>query len=216
MYISVELLSETIFGSGYSVPGSVDLEIVHDEFGLPYFRGKTLKGKLREECENIVSFIKNESIKNEYEEAIIKIFGKADNDNYNLVKFSDLKVNNNIMSYINYGLKSLKPLFSKEEVLDALTSKRYFTKLDENGIAEKGTLRQFRVINAGLTFQCDLTLERKLTPAEIQLLCCGIKSLKHLGTLENRGKGLVKASLIDNGKDICEENINDFMERVSG
>lgn len=216
MYISVELLSETIFGSGYSVPGSVDLEIVHDDLGLPYFKGKTFKGKLREECENILTFIKNQKLKEEYSNALIRMFGKADNDEHNLVKFSDLKVNKNIADYIEYGIKNSNPIFSKEEVLQALTSKRYFTKIDENGVAEDGSLRQFRVINSGLNLQCDLTLERELNDVELQLLSAGIKSLKHLGLLENRGKGLIKASLIDKGVDICDKNINDFIERVNG
>ncbi len=41
--IEMELLSEAIFGSGYSVPGSVDLEVVFDDYCLPYMKAKTFK-----------------------------------------------------------------------------------------------------------------------------------------------------------------------------
>ena len=45
--IKIELQSETILGSGESVAGYIDLDVLHDEVGLPYFKGKTLKGRLR-------------------------------------------------------------------------------------------------------------------------------------------------------------------------
>ena len=41
--IEMKLLSEAIFGSGYSIPGSVDLEVVCDDNGLPFMKAKTFK-----------------------------------------------------------------------------------------------------------------------------------------------------------------------------
>lgn len=212
MYISVELLSETIFGSGYSLPGYIDLEVVSDDLGLPYFKGKTFKGKLRQACEDMVSLIKSEDIKKEFKCAFYEMFGERDNENYSVISFSDLKISENIIPYIKYGISN--SIFSKDEVYEALTSIRSFTKL-KDGIAEDGSLRNFRVIDKGLRLKCDLNFSRNLNETEIQLLCCGVKAMKHLGTLENRGKGHIRASLIDQGEDICDEYINKFLERMS-
>ena len=56
--IEIELLSEAIFGSGQSVPGLVDTDIVHDEYGFPYMKAKTFKGNLRKSAEEIVELLK--------------------------------------------------------------------------------------------------------------------------------------------------------------
>ena len=55
--LKIELLSDMIFGSGMATPGSVDLEVLHDSYGIPYMKGKTIKGKLREEVRNITRWI---------------------------------------------------------------------------------------------------------------------------------------------------------------
>ena len=57
MKIEIELLSETIFGCGEAVSNSIDIEVLQDNIGLPYMKGKTFKGKLREEVEEIVKLI---------------------------------------------------------------------------------------------------------------------------------------------------------------
>jgi len=60
--IRVELLTEAVFGSGNSIPGVVDLEIVHDEYGLPFMKGKTFKGNFREAMGDIVNLIGIEKV----------------------------------------------------------------------------------------------------------------------------------------------------------
>ena len=50
--VTMELLSDTIFGSGFSVPGGEDISVCTDDAGLPYLKGSTFKGLLRESLEN--------------------------------------------------------------------------------------------------------------------------------------------------------------------
>ena len=45
--IRLELLSEAIFGSGFSVPGGEDIGVCTDARGYPYLKGSTFKGLLR-------------------------------------------------------------------------------------------------------------------------------------------------------------------------
>ena len=55
MFIRLTLKSDATFGLGEGVAGLVDEEIEHDfETGLPFLRGRTLKGLLVEECSNIL------------------------------------------------------------------------------------------------------------------------------------------------------------------
>ena len=47
--VSIELLSDTILSSGYSIPGAEDISVYTDEKGYPYIRGTTLKGLFAKE-----------------------------------------------------------------------------------------------------------------------------------------------------------------------
>lgn len=50
--VTMELLSDTIFGSGFSIPGGEDVAVCIDGQGYPYLKGSTFKGLLRESLEN--------------------------------------------------------------------------------------------------------------------------------------------------------------------
>ena len=54
LLLKVELLSEAAFGSGNAVPGVVDEEVLHDPGRVPYMKGKTVKGKLKEEFAHLL------------------------------------------------------------------------------------------------------------------------------------------------------------------
>ena len=49
--VRMELLSDTLFGSGFSLSGGADLSAKRDEEGFPYVSGTTFKGLLREGLE---------------------------------------------------------------------------------------------------------------------------------------------------------------------
>ena len=46
--VTMELLSDTILGSGLSIPGGEDIAVCKYDAGFPYMKGSTLKGLLRE------------------------------------------------------------------------------------------------------------------------------------------------------------------------
>ena len=52
--IRMELLSDTLFGSGLSLSGGADLSAKRDESGFPYVSGATFKGLLRESMEDLL------------------------------------------------------------------------------------------------------------------------------------------------------------------
>jgi hypothetical protein len=50
--VTMELVSDAVFGSGFSVPGGEDIAVCTDGDGLPCLKGSTFKGLLRESLEN--------------------------------------------------------------------------------------------------------------------------------------------------------------------
>ena len=203
--IEIELLSESIFGSGESESNGVDVEILKDEIGVPYFKGKTLKGKLREEAEVLKNYFSNLGF-GEYETIFSKLFGKEGDYNNETLKFSSCKISKNIHNSLSSGIKENK--FTKSDVLNSLTEVRSFTRIDKNGVAKDGSLRQARVIKKGLKLYCEVTSLKDLTSKEKILLASAVAALRNLGTMESRGKGLVKCRLLNGSKDVTVDYIN--------
>jgi len=53
----------------------IDAEVEHDEFGLPFLRGRALKGLLAEECANILFSLGNLGKRVDWELTAQKLFG---------------------------------------------------------------------------------------------------------------------------------------------
>ena len=212
--IQVKLITEAIFGSGYSVPGSVDLEIVYDDCGLPYMKAKTFKGNFREAMEDIV----NEIGKEKYEFIIDELLGKGRSgvDQWKTLKFSDLRFPENIRNTIKDAILNEK--LQAEEIKGALTDVRSFTSLDEDGSSEKGSLRQIRVIKKDIVLEVDIHTERELTEQELGLLSMSARYLRHIGTMRTRGKGEIQCSFLErkDGKyiDNTDKHIDEFIKGV--
>jgi hypothetical protein len=204
--IEIKLCSETIFGSGESVPGSVDLEIVHDEYGIPYFKGKTFKGKLREKVEQICEILQGINKDFKLHKHVDNMFGEEGENELDTIKFSDCILHENVIKSLIYGINKGK--FTKEDVKDALTDVRTFTSIDKNGIAKDGSLREVRVVKKGFNFISNIIIEKELEDIEKGLLAAGVSALRNIGTMESRGKGLIDARLIKEGKDITKEYIS--------
>ena len=56
MEVEMELCSDAIFGSGYSVPAGEDIGVCRDAGGYPYLRGSTLKGLLRQSLTDLLAW----------------------------------------------------------------------------------------------------------------------------------------------------------------
>lgn len=188
--IIVKLLTESIFASGHSIPGSVDLEIVHDEYGFPYMKAKTFKGNLREEMEGAVKILDGK-----YNHIVEDLLGKENQglEAWSNLKFSHCRIKENIRKPLEYAM--VKGEISPFEIKDALTEIRKFNSTGEDGSTSKGSLRQIRVIKKDLEFEVDIHTERRLTDEELGLLAISLKSLRHLGSMRTRGKGEVECTL---------------------
>lgn len=191
--MEVELLTEAVFGSGNMVPGLVDLEVLHDEEGFPYMKGKTVKGKIKEEFAHALWCL-TEGRKNIEDPLVKEFFGSPDMEGRAVLVFSDLCMDSRVKSLFSEKIREgeIEPW----EILNAVTGIRNFTAVNyETGTAEKGSLRRVRVIRKGLRFYSRISTARDLNPQEELLLSAAVLSLKYLGTMETRGKGAVRCRL---------------------
>jgi len=53
-WLTFRTVSDTTFGRGDGVAGLLNREVEHDKYGLPFLRGRTLKGLLAEEADNLL------------------------------------------------------------------------------------------------------------------------------------------------------------------
>src|SRR5690625_1671339 len=192
--IEINLQSETILGGDGIQQGTVDMDIQTDEYGFPYFSGRTLKGVLRREADWFVSHLSGEK-KSCFKKAVCSLFGEGDQKgghqaNYDSLKFGEARVSDQLQEMVKeYDL-------SNQDILHAMTFVRSMTSIDrETGTGKEGSLRQARVIKKGYTLFADVCTTRALKEQEKELLETTVKLLRRIGMMRSRGKGAVTCQL---------------------
>lgn len=52
--LKIELLSDAIFSGGESIVSVSDIDELYDEYKIPYYKGKSIKGNIRESADLII------------------------------------------------------------------------------------------------------------------------------------------------------------------
>ena len=200
--VTIEVLSPIHLGSGQANV-NVDADIVHDEFGFPYFPGKRFKGLLYESALEVVEMFALSGIADEKSSPLEKIFHRQSESGVRLVvpNFFILPAAEyeTFCAEWKYLQRQYPEIFTAKDVLNTFTSLRYQTRL-ENGVADKHTLRNLRVLDAGPKFFGAMTLLN--ADEEIRdLLALAIKNLQAAGTKRNRGFGRIKCAASFDGTD---------------
>jgi CRISPR/Cas system CSM-associated protein Csm3 (group 7 of RAMP superfamily) len=192
------LRSATTFGSGTGVAGLVDREVEHDANGLPYLRGKTLKGLLAEECEQIVYLLEGKG--NDWRECKQHLFGDAGSDlrGRGSMHIGDARLPAGLRSLLVDEIR--RGGWTPEQILNSLTGIRRQTAMNEFGAPEHATLRSLRVLIRGLVLESEIGFEIDPTPQEWALLTAGVLALRRAGTGRNRGRGWLRAEIEDEGQ----------------
>jgi CRISPR/Cas system CMR subunit Cmr4 (Cas7 group RAMP superfamily) len=199
--LQVKLISDATFGRGDGVAGLIDVEVEYDaETGLPFLRGRVLKGLLAEECANIMFAVKNRNPASvaRLEPSAKFLFGQAgstlDDDALMHVGAATLpgELSNAVASNIKRGELTLA------DVLESLTAIRRQTAVDETtGAPDEGSLRSSRIVLRETVFTATLTFDREPQNDELALLAACVLSLRRGGTGRNRGRGRLRAGLND-------------------
>lgn len=196
--VAIEVLSPLHLGSA-KADVVIDAEAIHDQYGMPYFPAKRLKGLLYESALEMAEFGAQlpEEEKWFTEDEVKKLFGAKYSfeagfsmDNFT---FNDYDVKCRDWCY----LKTKYPnLFGREEVWQTYTKVRYSTALDENGIVVNSSLRNMRVVDKGCTFYGEILLKED-SEINIKIINYALLNLRYVGTKRNRGLGEVKCYVIE-------------------
>ena len=233
--LKIKLLSDTIFSGGESIVSISDIDELYDDYKIPYYKGKSVKGNIRESAELIIENQKkfDEEKARQNEEIVKALFGKTflseqlseenedkkelyrDDQTQGILRFENASLEDDLKQNLKYLVD--KKIITKDEIISSFTDIRYATKIDrEYGTAKKGSLRSMRVLNKGITFSANIYSERDLTEDELALLLCAVKATRHVGTLRSRGKGQVECTLLSEKINLDDKNIEKLVKKAVG
>lgn len=184
----IELLSSMHLGSGKG-DVVIDAEVVHDEYGLPYFPAKRLRGLLSESAVEVVEMGECSGISLITMADVERVFGKSQSKVELFVHDLYLPDYEDIRQQWQYLQTKYKHLLSPWDVLDAYTSIRYQTEIDrKTGTAAEGSLHNMRVVDAGLKFRGSMELVNG-NDDDVKVLVLAAANLRYAGAKRNRGFG---------------------------
>jgi len=218
--LKILLLSDTNFGRGDGVAGLIDQEVEHDADGFPYLRGRTLKGLLSEECDNLVAVLPP-SLSDRWEKAAEDLFGISGSILGTTAKMhigdaclpEDLRAE--VGRQLEYERSSQAQRLTEMDILSSLTTIRHQTAINpENGTPVINSLRAIRVIMRDLCFTSQLSFEEEPTADMLSLLAVGTLALRRVGSGRNRGLGSVCCTLHLDGTEITENHFRHFEQET--
>lgn len=212
--IRIKLLSDTTFGRGDGVAGFIDAEVEHDRNGFPYLRGRTLKGLLSEECDNLILLLP-QAQRQQWIDVRYQLFGQAGSTQETMAQMhvGDACLPVGLRNAIAQQQEN-DNFPTPTDILNSLTGIRQQTATNaETGAPDPHSLRNARVIVrdrpeaspsyiAPLYFDIDPTLEM------LGLLGAGALALRRIGSDRNRGRGHVQCSLYEGEKEISRQHLD--------
>lgn len=213
--LQFSLRSAATFGRGDGVAGLVDEEAEHDADGLPFLRGRTLKGLLAEECANILYALEVQRQSNEWRQIAYRMFGRPGStiEDTGTLRVGDARLPDSLRAAIKMAVRNGE--LSADEVLESLTAIRRQTSMNEYGAPEKGSLRSLRVVLPGTVFEATLDFAEEPDERTLALLAACILAWRRAGSGRNRGRGRLQAWLLDsNDVDITERYFCVFAGKV--
>lgn len=188
------LLSATTFGRGEGTAGEVDVEVEHDELGLPFLGGKSMHGLLRDTWLSMAPVFPN------LQHAARRVLGPSrDLAETSILRVGDAVVDDATRRWVEAAVRRPTAPLSSGEVLRSLTDVRWQTSVDRaSGGPESGTLRATRVVLCGLQFAAPLTWLELPTHQDLQVLALSALGTRHAGLGRNRGRGHIQVTIDGN------------------
>lgn len=195
--ITVEALSPLHLGIGKS-DVVVDAETAHDEYGMPYFPARRLRGLLYESALELAEISGEKCFKIQD----IKHFFGQDEKGEAAFRIGNLFLADYAAkrSGWQYLFNEYQGLFNKNNVLQNFTELCFQTKINpKTGTAEEGSLRNIRLVVGGTKFLGSLEL-LEATPVNEKILEMACLNLRFAGAKRNRGCGHVRCVLTNGGE----------------
>jgi hypothetical protein len=190
-HISIELISDATFGSGEGTPGEVDVEVEHDNLGLPYLGGKALHGLLRDTWLSMAPFFTHLA------PAAVQVLGpSADLTETSILGIGDAVLDGDTRAWVHFAVQRKRSTIRSRDILHALTDIRYQTREDRaTGGPAKTTLRSSRVILRGLRLEAPLRWLLQPEPEQVRVLALAALGTRQAGLGRNRGRGHLALAL---------------------
>ncbi len=201
--LHLQLKSDATFGRGDGIAGLVDEEVEHDAAtGLPYIRGRTLKGLLVEECANLLFALSQHDVamQHRFDGAAKKLFGQPGStlEDDAIMRVGAALLPQALRRAVEADINTNPPRLQPADVLAALTAIRRQTAVDETtGAPEPHSLRAMRVVLRETPFVAQLDFASDPSEDALALLAACAMSLRRAGTGRNRGRGRLDAWLVD-------------------
>jgi CRISPR/Cas system CSM-associated protein Csm3 (group 7 of RAMP superfamily) len=176
----IEFFTYWHIGSGMTGGTYADNLVLKDQNNLPYIPGRTLKGLFREASEEISRLNSSLISPNQVE----KIFGKKEGNGLEDESCAFFK--DSVLS------KNLADMILKNDKQDSLYQVLSSTKLDDNGLADDGSLRQLEVCVPLSLFGTIEVFDK----VDTEFLNHSASWIKNLGLNRNRGLGRCKVSIL--------------------
>lgn len=191
--LQIELLSGTSFSRGEGSAGQVNIEVEHDQYGLPFIGGKTVRGLLRD------SWLSMQEHFPELEESAERVLGWSGSlDDSCRLRFGDALLPDAIRRIVRASAERAEHPLARETILAAFTDIRHQTAEDRRRSApESSTLRSSRVVLRGFTFHSAMTWLDGYQPdySDLRVLALCSLATRHGGLARNRGRGHIRCTL---------------------
>ncbi len=174
---------------------NVDMDIVHDHLGLPYFPARRFKGLLYESALETAEMMEMSGLGIINTQMVEKLFRHTADSPAGLV-LQDFHLQNydELAHQWSALQKEFGSVIRPEDVLSAYTSLRTQTALDENGVAKDRSLRTIRVLDlSNTTFVGDIILQGG--DKYKQVLAFALQNLTSAGGHRHRGFGKIECSM---------------------
>ena len=194
--IVIELITDTTFSRGEGTAGVVDVEVEHDNLGMPFLGGKTLRGLLRDAWLSMAACFPEP----ELSIAASRVHGPVgDMSEVSILRIGDVVIEEGIRQWIRSAqMRNQYPL-TAAKTLAALTDIRHQTAEERHtGAPAKTTLRASRVIIRGLQLEAPLLWMEAPSSHDVRCLALSVLGTRHAGLGRNRGRGHIQISLDGN------------------
>jgi len=240
LWVKITLRSDSTFGRGDGVAGLVDAEVQHDEYGLPFLSGRTLKGLLTAECAEILDALKrSDALDNRWNKAGQWLFGSpgSSKDVMSHMFVGNAELPSDLRKVLCNEFDTLDEKYSDDEKnrlellkrrnaqrqrnLESLTTLRKQTAMDaKTGAPLRNSLRTMRVIVRESWLIARLDFDGGIANDQKYLLAACVCALHRAGTGRNRGRGLVivdlfeQEPLADEQKAVTQDLLKEFEVEV--
>lgn len=195
-HLTVELLSETTF-SAASGAGDVDIDVVHDQYGLPYVPGTTVKRLLASSWREMAAHFV------ELAQAGREVFGVEQEAGLvvtGILDVGDGTIEEAARQWIRWRQQGsdaeADERLTPAETLELFTIERHQTAVDTvTGAPVRGSLRQRRAVRRQVEFFAPIMWRTQPTPSHHRVLAMAALATRHGGQSRNRGAGHLRITV---------------------